>query len=55
MNKNLQQLIIPQPSVPQIIMNRGRSTKRLTALSRQNHRSHCGQPGHRKSHGSITC
>ena len=55
MNKNLQQLIIPQPSVPQKTMNTGRSIQRLAALSRQNHCSHCGPPGHRKSHGPITC
>ena len=54
-DKNLEQLIIP-PSVPHKVMHRGRSTQRLAASSRQNHCSHCGQPGHRKSHGSrITC
>ena len=55
-NKNLEQLIIPQPSVLHKVMHRGRSTQRLAASSRQNHCSHCGQPGHRKSQGSrITC
>lgn len=44
MNKNLQQLIIPQPSAPQKIMHRGRSAQRLAALSRQTHCSHCGKP-----------
>ena len=56
MNKNMEELIIPQPSVPQKIMHKGRSTQRLTASGRQNHCSDCGQPGHRKSNGSrVTC
>ena len=40
----------------QKIMHRGRGTHRVAASSRENHCSYCGQPGHRKSHGSrITC
>ena len=55
-DKNLEQLIIPKPSVPQKVMYRGRSAQRLAASNKQNHCSHCGQPGHTKSHGSrITC
>ena len=55
-NKNLEQLIIPRPSVLHKVMHRERSTQRLVASSRLNHCSHCGQPGHRKSQGSrITC
>ena len=33
-------------------MHRGKSTQRPAALSRQNQCSHCGQPGHTRSHGS---
>lgn len=57
--RNLEQLIIPQPSVPHGTTQERRHTTDRPATattSRQNHRSHCGKPGHRKSHGScITC
>ena len=55
-NKNLEQLIIPQLSVLHKVMHRGTRTQRPAASRRENHCSHCGQPGHRRSHGSpITC
>lgn len=54
--KNLEHLIIPQPSVLHKVMHRGTNTQRPAASSRENHCSHCGQPGCRRSHGSpITC
>lgn len=57
--RNLEQLIIPQPSVPHGTTQERRHTTDRPATattSRQNHRSHCGKPGHRKSRGScITC
>ena len=53
-NKNLEHFIIPQPSLLHKVMHR--STQRPAASSRENHCSYCGQPGHRRSHGSpITC
>ena len=55
-NNNLEQLIIPQPSVFHKVMHRGTRTQRPAASSRENNCSHCGQPGYRRSHGSpITC
>ena len=55
-NKNLEHLFIPQPSVLHKVMHRGTRTQRPAASSRENNCSHCGQPGHRRSHGSpITC
>ena len=52
-NKNLEQFIIPQPSVLHKVMHRGTRSQRPAASSRENHCSHCGQPGHRRSHGSL--
>ena len=49
-NKNLEQFIFPQLSVLHKVMHRGRSTQRPAASSRENHCSHCGQPGHRRDH-----
>ena len=57
-SRSLEQLVIPQPSVPHTAApaQESRHTASSTPHSRQNHCSHCGQPGHRRSHGSrITC
>lgn len=57
--RNLEQLIIPQPSVPHRTTQERRQTTERPATatnSRRNHCSHCGQPGHTKSRGSrIIC
>ena len=50
--RNLEQLIIPQSSVPQRTTQGGGHNKETPASiadSQQNHCSHCGQPGHQKS------
>lgn len=57
-SRSLEQLVIPQPSVPHTAApaQESRHTASSTPHSRQNHCSHCGHPGHRRSHGSrITC
>lgn len=55
-NNSLDQLVIPQPSVPHRAASAQESshteTRSSTPNSRQNHCSHCGQLGHRRSRGS---
>ena len=55
--RSFEEIVIPQPCVPhRAPQAQSKSTTRNTNSSRQNHCSHCGQPGHRRSHGShITC
>ena len=57
--RNLEQLIIPQSSIPQrTTQEGGHNTERPASIanSHQNHCSHCGQPGHQKSQGyHIIC
>ena len=56
-NRSLENLIIPQPSMPHKATQRNRAgTERAPTSIRQNHCSYCGQPGHRRSRSSrITC
>lgn len=56
-NSSFEELVIPQPCVPhRAPQDHNRNTTRNTNPSRQNHCSHCGQPGHRRFRGShITC
>lgn len=54
---SFEQLMIPQPSVPPTRTREPTSTTGSTSTNpRQNHCSHYGRPGHRRSRGSrITC
>lgn len=54
---SFEQMVITQPSVPHTTTREPTRTTGSTSTNpRQNHCSHCGRPGHRRSRGShITC